>query len=215
MATLLIDTATPQVGVALYRGESCVIFATQRILQGADAWLGGALTEVLVSDLDAVAVVVGPGSFTGLRVGVATALGIAIARKIPVIPISSLCLRACLAEPGQQVVSLLEARKGYVYSGIFHNHGKGVSVLKSESETPIATLAGWLAEHPLDLQVGEGCKIAGLSDIPLLNDPGQTPVARAGRLLSTAPAFSATEISLRYLRDPEYHAAGVNPNASP
>ena len=89
-AVLGIDTAGPVVGAAVVgwgppRQWSC------RIVRGADGVLLPAIADLVApaTPLAGVAVSVGPGAFTGLRVGVATALGIAVSRGVPVICVSS------------------------------------------------------------------------------------------------------------------------------
>ena len=81
------------------------------------------MSEEKLENLDAVAVSAGPGSFTGLRIGAATAKGLALAMKIPVISLSSL---RSLAEneadaEDMLVVPIMDARRGQVYCGAWKN----------------------------------------------------------------------------------------------
>ena len=67
-------------------------------------------------DIDKIFVTVGPGSFTGIRVGLTAAKVMAWSLKIPVIPISSLEVIAS-GTPGSHNIALIDARRGYVYAG--------------------------------------------------------------------------------------------------
>ena len=72
------------------------------------------------NDLDAIAVAAGPGSFTGLRIGAATAKGLAQGLGIPIVPISSLeGLAYNLQGLSNPVCPIMDARRGQVYSGIY------------------------------------------------------------------------------------------------
>ncbi|MAA78517.1 MAG: tRNA (adenosine(37)-N6)-threonylcarbamoyltransferase complex dimerization subunit type 1 TsaB, partial [Deltaproteobacteria bacterium] len=115
---LVIDTAGPVIGVA-YRDEHQKECWSQRIVRGADGVLIPKIAEFAAQyDIGWVGVSVGPGAFTGLRVGVAAALGFAFAKDCPVIPLSSLQMRAALVRE-KNTLALLDARKGRVYAQFF------------------------------------------------------------------------------------------------
>lgn len=121
-ALLALDTAAETAGVAVLvdgavRAEVVEASATQhsrRLFRMIEAALAGA--DVAKADLGCVAVTRGPGSFTGLRVGVATAKGLAYALGVPLAGVSTLEAMARGAAPFPGAVApLLDARKGQVY----------------------------------------------------------------------------------------------------
>ena len=87
-----------------------------------------AMTRILdldLSSLDAVAVAKGPGSFTGLRIGSATAKGIALALDRPIAEISALEAMAYALYPAQTlIVPIMDARRSQVYTGIYKFRGE-------------------------------------------------------------------------------------------
>jgi len=113
---------------------------------GHGALLPGALGDLLtaldrrVGDIEGYAVGLGPGSFTGLRVGLATWKGLAYANRRPIAGASSLAALALAAAPeapeGTLLVPLLDARKGEVYAGFYRVRRGGV-----EAEAPEVALA--------------------------------------------------------------------------
>jgi tRNA threonylcarbamoyladenosine biosynthesis protein TsaB len=124
---LAIETATDMVGVALIRGDGG---AAERVHVGGRAHaelLVPAIEEVCavsgcaVGDIGGIAVDVGPGLFTGLRVGVATAKALAQALSIGVLGVCSLDVLAAAArdrigaDGGAQVLSVIDARRGEVF----------------------------------------------------------------------------------------------------
>ena len=86
-----------------------------------------------LSSLDGVAVTVGPGSFTGLRIGVAAAKGISIAAACPLIPFSTLEAMALAAGEGPSLRwPLLTAGRGEVYSAVYRVHLSGFEAVTEE-----------------------------------------------------------------------------------
>lgn len=133
---LAIDTSTPAGSVAVTCGEQVL---GELSLKGEGTHTDYLLPSIkcllkalslAIADLDALAVVLGPGSFTGLRVGMATAKGLALAAGIPVIGVSSLQTLACQVPfPRYPVCALLDARKKEVYAGLFQwDAGKPVAL---------------------------------------------------------------------------------------
>lgn len=123
---LTIDTSTPAGSVALNRGDQLLgeillntpSNHTDRLLESLRQLLDN--TGIELSEVDAFGVVLGPGSFTGLRVGVATVKGLALAMDKPVIGVSSLqTLAVQIPFSRFPVCGLLDARKKEVYAGMY------------------------------------------------------------------------------------------------
>ena len=90
--------------------------------------------EVHLSDLDAIAVSKGPGSYTGLRIGVSAAKGLCYSLDKPLISISTLeaLANAIKVERNAQIVSLLDARRMEVYSAVFDHSYRQIREIKAE-----------------------------------------------------------------------------------
>jgi tRNA threonylcarbamoyladenosine biosynthesis protein TsaB len=121
MKLLAIDTATPASSVALFDGRDLVAQALRVDRRGHVGFLVTALEFCFgqagwePADLDAVVVDVGPGLFTGIRAGIATAQGVAAAIGAPIVPISSLDALAYRAATGRRRIwAVVDARKGQV-----------------------------------------------------------------------------------------------------
>lgn len=126
MKLLTIDTSTTACSVALSRdGELAAEYVqnegrtlSARLLDCIDMLLQGA--GLAVGDLDGFGVALGPGSFTGLRVGIATVKGLALATGKPVAGFSSLAMLAMnLPWASHPVCPLFDARKNEVYAGLY------------------------------------------------------------------------------------------------
>ena len=126
MKILAIDTATQSCSVAVTDDGSLAAQLTLLKSQTHSKHLMELIHSVLgiadfgVSDLDGLAVTIGPGSFTGLRIGISTMKGLAYALDIPAVGISSLeALAYQCAQTPYLICPLLDARKGEVYGAIY------------------------------------------------------------------------------------------------
>jgi len=97
------------------------------------------MTETDVRDLDAVAVAKGPGSFTGLRIGSATAKGLALAADKPIIEISTLEAMAYQLYGTENIICpMMDARRHEVYYGVYRFEGEKLVQLIPDGAAPAA-----------------------------------------------------------------------------
>lgn len=110
--------------------------------------------DIALTALDAIAFGRGPGSFTGVRIGVGVAQGVAFAHELPVLPISSLAALA-QASGAKKVLAAIDARMGEVYWGVYRRGIEGL-VVPSGDEQVCAPLAVPLVEGEDWFGVGTG-----------------------------------------------------------
>lgn len=209
-AVLAIDTAGPVVGVALWDGTRG-FERTARLSRGTEEQLPGLIDQVCaegsvpLSALNGVAVASGPGAFTGIRVGLATAAGLAAALGVPVWASSSLLPRAVHAGFGGDLLVMLDARKSRVYAAAWRND----ALLHAEGDVDPTVALGWV-DRPFRV-TGEGGLVyrelfeaAGGLVLADAEHPGTTALARLG-----AQAFARGEglepgaLRASYLREPD------------
>ncbi len=226
---LAIDTSTPSCSVAFIQGGASGqilgslliggLTHSRRLLQSVES-----LMDSLALDWQAlagIAVSLGPGSFTGLRIGLATAKGLAMAADLPLAGCSSLRILAAgvALMPGEKICAVLDARKKEVYAGRYLFTGKE---LVAEGEKMVLAPQELAAQLPADiLLVGDGAalyrplftEIAGsrVRFAPLWNNQPQAAVLgflaaeqlRCGRILdicSLSPCYirkSDAELNLK------------------
>ena len=221
---LAIETATAASGIALLRGETEIAsraLATDRppselLLPAILALLEDA--HVAIADVEAFAVSVGPGSFTGLRVGVATAKGLAFGGDRLMVAVPTLAALALRADPAPgPIVALLDARRGEVYAAAYDGDLGGAPrfgpvVLRPEALAD--AIAALDAQAPCTL-IGEGVPVvaellrARFGDALRLVPPpaGRADAVAVGRhgarLLARGAGISADELAPVYVRRAE------------
>lgn len=233
MKILAFETATEACSVALWiDGNVCERHAiaprqhAQLVLGWADALLADA--GIARSALDAIAVGRGPGAFTGVRLAIATAQGIAMALDIPVVPVSTLAVLAqgAAADCASPIIAAIDARMGEVYLGRFERGTDGL-VLACTAEWLGSPLA---AECRLAVGCGigsgfaaaDGALIARLGLSLASVDAGALPHAGdcarlAAAALAHGEGISAERLEPAYLRNQvaltlaQQHAARVLP----
>jgi tRNA threonylcarbamoyladenosine biosynthesis protein TsaB len=126
MRVLAVETSTLAGGVALLDGDHVVgeylldVRAThsERLMATVDRALGDAGWSI--DDITGLAVAIGPGSFTGLRIGLSTVKGLALALGVPVAAVPTLdAMAASLPFAALPVCPVIDARKGEVYTSLY------------------------------------------------------------------------------------------------
>jgi tRNA threonylcarbamoyl adenosine modification protein YeaZ len=130
MTLLAIDTAAQRLQLALLRGDGTVSTLVEEMAQGQAERIFSAIDDLLADagygDLDRIAVTTGPGSFTGLRIGLSAARGLGLALGIPVVGIGSLQAISLSGRPHTPVVVLLDARRDEAYFQHFFAPGEPI-----------------------------------------------------------------------------------------
>jgi tRNA threonylcarbamoyladenosine biosynthesis protein TsaB len=133
MRVLAVETSTLSGGAALLDSERVVgeytldvrVTHSERLMAAIDQLLSDA--GWTASDLDGLAVAVGPGSFTGLRVGLSTVKGLGLALSIPVAAVPTLdAMAAMLPFAALPVCPVLDARKRELYASLYRWDGLGM-----------------------------------------------------------------------------------------
>lgn len=218
-----IETATALGGVAVVDGDGRILGETtlfgreshsERIIPEAGRLL--AALGAGTGDLAAVAVSSGPGSFTGLRTGIASAKGLAFARGLPLYGVPTLETLAANAPPGSGTVcAVLNARRGEVFRALFSADGARPVRLSPDELVRAADFAAGLPAG--SLVVGEPPSPPGVDPVRALrfapahlNHPRAAVVALRGLdALRSAAASELATLLPRYLR-----GSGAGPLAS-
>jgi tRNA threonylcarbamoyladenosine biosynthesis protein TsaB len=211
---LAVETATAAPSVALWRGDALIgeraaepgRAAAETLLPAIDALLAGA--GIALAAVEGFAVSIGPGSFTGLRIGVATAKGLAFGTPRRVAAVSTLAAIAGHARGPGPVLAVLDARRGEVYAAGF---ASGVPAdWLPEGVIAIDELAARLP--PGTRVVGDAVPLCAQAlrgaEVELRPPPYPETTARhvarlAAEKWSRGEAIAAADLAPRYLRRAE------------
>lgn len=204
---LAIDTCLGASSVAILDGDIVRAARSEPMTRGHQERIGVIAREVAAeagvkfADLTRIAVTIGPGSFTGLRVGLSFAKGLATALSIPCVGVNTLEALAVLPDATGLVAGVLDAKMGQVYLQVFD----GGKALMAPDALEVGVAAARLAElysgGPATL-VGSGAPLVAdvLLDAMVLTPAYPDPVAVA-RLAAARPAPTHSPRPL-YLRAP-------------
>ncbi|MBQ3199599.1 MAG: tRNA (adenosine(37)-N6)-threonylcarbamoyltransferase complex dimerization subunit type 1 TsaB [Firmicutes bacterium] len=187
MAKILsVDAAGKGLSLAVVEGDrliaSCCLNVglthSERLLPMLQALLGGA--GLTLADMDLVAVTNGPGSFTGLRIGLATAKGLAEGQGLPLLPVGTLEAEAyAVRQMGAFICPVLDARRNEVYTALYAPDGAEIwppmalslsdlaerlrEFLAASADIKQVIFVGDAAEiyiNQMRAELGEACRIA-------------------------------------------------------
>jgi len=214
---LALETATHALSAALLRGETLLAeesagggrAAAETLLPCIDAILRKA--GFAPGDVEAFAVSVGPGSFTSLRVGIATAKGLAFGSGCPVAPVRTLAALALAAGPGDEpAIAMLDARRGELYAAAFQSDASQPAPLLPEGVyTPEEIVAAITAPCRLAgggaLLLRDELRAAGLPPTARIVPDLEAPAARhigllGARMLDAGRGIDAADLVPHYVR---------------
>ncbi len=221
-----LDTTTLACSAALLKDEMLLAEFTLNIKKTHSERLMPLIDSILREcavereQLQAIAAAAGPGSFTGIRIGLATARGLAQGLAIPAVGVSTLeALAEAVIVPEALICPLLDARRSQVYTALYRREPApelGLELLIPPMAVELSTLVTRLSQyHQPIIFTGEGLQSycgylteamgsrAVLADSPLrLNRAGMV-AWRGRRLLAAHPELSYRELQPFYLRRPE------------
>lgn len=159
-----VDTTTPAGGVALLKGpellseinqDSAMTFSV-RLLPAIQFLLEA--NEMTIQDLGGFAVAVGPGSFTGIRIGLSTIKSFAFSSGRPVAPVSTLAaLARKIQHPHNRLICpLLDAKKNEVYAALFESKAEGLREIIPQGAYSPDELFSRLPSHRVIHFIGSG-----------------------------------------------------------
>lgn len=202
MNLLAIDTATTGCSAAYQEGGRILAHRAAAMARGQSESLMPMIADVLADagraygDLQALAVTVGPGAFTGMRIGLAAARGLALALAIPVIGVTTLeALAHGVPEAKRRdavVLAVLDSKRADVYAQAFADDGAALTEAAALHEDGVAAMAGGLAELGDLVIVGDAEQkvldvlgrrgiAARSADAPAVPDAAVVAVIAAGR----------------------------------
>lgn len=226
---LCLDTSTASTSLALVELDGRVVEhlvegppkrQSETLLTHVEAML--ARHGVTLTALDGFVVGLGPGSFTGLRIGVATLKGLAYATGRPLAGASSLAALALEGPRDVELFCLAVVKKGDLYVGRYRRRGDGVEPLAPEASHPVTEVAALLLAAPEARAVGPalaeyGPRLValGVPAAQLLDEPSVPSAVALAALAVHAPAYRKEDV---FALEPHYlrgSGAEENPKFPP
>ncbi len=220
---IALEAATEAGGVALLEGPRLLAEQSFGASQRSASTLLVTLDQLLqragrnLDDFPLIALSIGPGSFTGLRVGLAMALGLCFDTERRIVPVPTLAALSMHAGDALHIVPMLDARRGEVYTGLYGPNGHELQ------EDRVTEPGSWLRSLPhtgdrlhflgsgalrhaklIEAAHGERARILSAAQAR----PRAASVGLLGaRLAEAGGSLPGPEVELRYLRKPQAEVA--------
>lgn len=199
MNILGIESSATAAGAAVISGDkllsecfvNCGLTHSQTLLPLIDKALCSA--GITINEIDAIAVSAGPGSFTGLRIGVGTAKGLAMPCGKPVIPVPTLLALAQNVSCAQGIIApIMDARRGEVYTALYKSEKGTLTEIMPMTAMPLTELLKKLPDGATF--VGDGVEVHKNTIINTLSDKAQFAPLNLLHQRASSVAFAATQL---------------------
>lgn len=201
MRTLYLDTSSSWLYTGIVEDEILIDCVKEKLDKDLSSFSLPKIVEMLEkndidkSSIDRMIVVTGPGSFTGIRIGLTIAKTWAWAKQIEIIPISSLEAMALSGKAAAYFIPMIDARRNYYYAGIYDKKG---NVVWNDRHI-------LLSEFHKELENYSDCKIISQEEVPLsLPRENYDPdILRIVTQVASRPSVNAHSLEPNYLKQTE------------
>jgi tRNA threonylcarbamoyladenosine biosynthesis protein TsaB len=205
MKVLGIESSSLTASVAIWEDEVIVAEYTVNFKKTHSQTLLPMLDEIVrmtqtdLDTVDAIAISAGPGSFTGLRIGSATAKGIGLALHKPLAEVSTIEAMALQAVGCAYLICpIMDARRNQVYTGVYEYIEGKLFELLAPCACDLEQLAVWLSEYDRGvLFIGDGIPVYKEQICKLMNQP----VYFAPAVMNRQRAAAVAELGAQYVRE--------------
>lgn len=211
MKILGLDSSGLVASVAVVEDENLLVEYTvnykkthsQTLLPMLDAAAG--MIELDLDTVDAIAIAGGPGSFTGLRIGSATAKGLGLALDKPIVPVPTVdALAYNLAGHKDLVCPLMDARRNQTYTGLYRFRQNEMETVREQCAVGIDEITDYINEQKMPVVfLGDGVPVF----LPYLREHLKVPYSTAPAHMNKQRAGAVAALGMRYFAKGRFESA--------